>query len=98
MKKLLLICCMLALAGCTTVAQQALTGYEAAAVDAVKATNDRHIGLWTVAACATPYSAAIRNPQIIPALKALCLPNGAEAAPASMFDSVAAPTPATVPK
>lgn len=90
MKKVLLLLALAAMAGCTTVAQQALTGYEASAIQGIKAADDRHIGLWTVAACATPYSAAIRNPQVIPALKALCLPNGADAAPASMFDAVPA--------
>lgn len=70
------------LSGCSTV----MTGYEAAAVKSIKAADDNQIMLWTVAACATPYSAAIRNPQVIPALKALCLPNGTDAAPATMFD------------
>lgn len=86
MKKTILICALMALAGCSTV----MTGYEATAVKAVKAADDNQIMLWTVAACATPYSAAIRNPQVIPALKALCLPNGADAAPATMFDGAPA--------
>lgn len=90
MKKVLLLLAIVALAGCTTVAQQALSGYEASAIQGIKAADDRHIGLWTVAACATPYSAAIRNPQVIPALKALCLPNGVEASPATMFDGAPA--------
>lgn len=89
----------LALAGCTTVAQQALVGAESAAVTSAKAVHDNEIFLWTTAACATPYSAAIRNPSIIPALKALCLPSGAQAAPATMFDGVPSlPSDGSVPK
>ena len=33
-----------------------------------------NIEFWKVNACGTPLSAAIRHPEIIPALRALCLP------------------------
>jgi hypothetical protein len=65
-----------ALAGCTTTAMTAVTGYETAAVKGVQAVNDNAIQVWKTAACATPLSAVLRNPDIIPGLKALCLPGG----------------------
>lgn len=83
MNKIILLA-LVALSGCSTV----MTGYEATAIKSIKSADDNQIMLWTVAACATPYSAAIRNPQVVPALKALCLPNGADAAPATMFDGL----------
>jgi hypothetical protein len=38
----------------------------------VRAAEDENIRVWTADACGTPYSAALRNPQIIPALRDLC--------------------------
>lgn len=80
---------MALLAGCADF-QQALTGYESAAYAGAKASNDNIIQVWKVAACATPFSAAVRNPEIIPALKALCLPAGAGASPITLLDAVPA--------
>lgn len=76
------------LSGCTTVAQQAVTGYEAAALKSIQAADDNAIAVWSTMACATPYSAAIRNAQIVPALKALCLPAGSQSSPATLLDAV----------
>lgn len=90
MKKSTLILCLLALtalSGCAGF-QQALTGYEASAYAGAKASNDNIIQVWKVAACATPFSAAVRNPEIIPALKALCVPAGAAANPSALLDAV----------
>lgn len=74
----------ISLSGCAGV-QQAVHGYGAAAIAGVKTAEDDHIALWTVAACGTPLSAAIRNPQIIPALRALCLPGGAASNPTGLL-------------
>lgn len=91
MKKSLLITALaIALAGCASF-QQAVTGYESAALAGAKASNDNIIAVWSVAACATPFSAAVRNPQIIPVLKALCLPAGAAASPITLLDAVPPP-------
>lgn len=59
------------LAGCASV-QQAINGYAAAAAVSVRAAEDENIRVWTADACGTPYSAALRNPQIIPVLRDLC--------------------------
>ncbi|MES2048836.1 MAG: hypothetical protein V4447_10575 [Pseudomonadota bacterium] len=86
MKKTLLAMAVLGtLCACTTASQQILTGYEASAQKSIEATNDNAIRVWSSLACGTPFSAAIRNPQIIPALKALCLPGGDQSNPASLL-------------
>lgn len=88
MKKIILVAAISsALGGCAGF-QQALTGYESAALVSAKASNDNIIQVWKVAACATPFSAAVRNPEIIPALKALCVPAGAGASPVTLLDAV----------
>lgn len=89
MKKSLLILSLLALSGCASV-QQALNGYESAALVSTRAANDNVIAVWSTTACATPFSAAVRNPQIIPALRALCLPGGASTSPSALLDAVPA--------
>jgi uncharacterized protein YceK len=75
--------------GCTTVSQRAITGYEAAVQKSIEAADDNAIRTWATLACATPYSAAIRNTQIVPALKALCLPAGLGSSPAALPDAIA---------
>lgn len=55
--------------------QQAVNGYEAAGAVAVRAADDNAIQIWSVAGCAFPLSAILRNPGIIPAIKALCTPS-----------------------
>jgi len=63
------------LGGCANV-QQAIDGYSAAAMVSIQAAENTNINLWKANACGTPLSAAIRHPEIIPALKALCIPTG----------------------
>jgi hypothetical protein len=66
-----------------------MTGYESAAATGARAANDNTIAVWSAVACATPVSAALRNPQIIPALKVLCI-QGGETAPISLLDAMQA--------
>lgn len=70
MKRIILLSA-LALSGCGSL-NQAVTAYGAVAVQNAQQTNDTVIQAWKLAACATPVSAAVRNPEIIPALKELC--------------------------
>lgn len=86
MKTIFLSAIMMALAGCASV-QQAVHGYGAAAIVAIRNAEDDNIAIWTANACGTPLSAAIRNPQIVPALQALCLPAGDAASPARLLDA-----------
>lgn len=84
--KLLALAVACALAGCGTF-NQAVTAYSAVAVENARQTNDNLIAGWTITACATPISAALRNPQIIPALRALCMP-AREVAPSFLLDEM----------
>lgn len=84
MKAIILSSIVISLSGCAGV-QQSIHGYGSAAIASIKAAEDDNIALWTVNACGTPLSAAIRNPQIIPALRALCLPGGSAANPAGIL-------------
>ena len=85
MKALILSSIVISLSGCASV-QQAVHGYGAAAIVAIKAAEDDNIAFWKANACGTPLSAAIRHPEIIPALRALCLPGGAAANPVGLLD------------
>ena len=86
MKIIALAVSALAMSGCASV-QQAVHGYGAAAIVAIKAAEDDNIAFWTANACGTPLSAAIRHPEIIPALRALCLPGGMASSPAGLLDA-----------
>jgi uncharacterized lipoprotein YajG len=85
MKKTLIIACAMLLTGCASF-QQALGGYESAAAMSLDASNDNVVKVWRYQACSTPISAVIRNPDIVPAIKALCMPSGA-ASPITLLDA-----------
>jgi hypothetical protein len=95
MKKATVLLIALALSGCASF-QQGVSAFGVAAVDSAKTANDQAIFVWSTAACATPISAALRNPQVIPALKALCMPP-AEATPATLLDSMEAHKRVAIP-
>lgn len=84
---LLLILCIVGLCGCAGF-QQAVSGYESAAIKGIQAAEDNNIHAWTANACGTPISAMIRNPGISPALLALCLPGGKSSDPAAFFNAL----------
>lgn len=78
MKRLLMIATLSAVAmlsaGCASV-QQAVDAYGAATITGARATNDSLIAATKVALCATPVSALVRHPELVPAVRALCLPS-----------------------
>jgi hypothetical protein len=74
---------------------QALRGYESAAYEGIKASDDNTIQVWKAVACGTPYSAILRNPDVIPALTALCNPAGDRSNPANLLN-VAKQQPITI--
>lgn len=90
MKKFLLVAVTMVMAGCASV-QQAVDAYGTTAIASAKHANDSLIVAWSTAACATPVSAALRNPHIIPALKALCVPAASDTPPSSLLDFAARP-------
>ena len=85
MKTILAAILVLSLSACASY-QQAVDGGLSAAAVSLRAAEDTNIHFWTFTACATPLSAAIRNPQIIPALRALCLPGGGQSSPILLLD------------
>lgn len=80
---------VLLLTGCAGF-QQAVAGYQTAVVRGAQAMNDNTIQVWSTAACATPLSAVLRNPQVIPALKVLCLPAASTSDAAALLDHIPA--------
>lgn len=84
-----LLICLVLLTGCASFSQ-AYSGYQQSAIAGLQMANDNVISTWTATACATPLSAVYRNPQVIPALKALCMPGGAAVSPATLLDSISA--------
>ena len=54
----------------------------ATAIRGIQAAEDNNIALWRVNAFGTPLSAIMRHPDIVPALRMLCLPAGAMESPA----------------
>lgn len=75
------------LSGCTTT----MAAYETAATKEIKASDDNLISNYKALFCALPYSAIVRNPEIIPGVKALCLPGGNMTNPADLLPSPSAP-------
>ena len=83
--KIILLATLLAVSGCASYQQAVDGGMTAAAVD-LRAAEDTNIRLLSFNACATPLSAAIRNPQIIPALRELCIPGGGQSSPVMLLN------------
>ena len=86
MKALLYSLLFLSLTGCASQLQVVSAAQSAAAVS-LRAAEDLNLERQVFMLCATPLSAAVRNPQIIPALRVLCLPAGADSSPALLFQS-----------
>jgi hypothetical protein len=76
MKKTLILSILLISSGATGCAsvQQGIDAYGAAVVTGTQAANDTAIAANKIALCATPLSALVRHPEIVPAVRALCLP------------------------
>lgn len=80
MKKIMLLALAGALSGCSAL-NTAVNTYGSVALSNAREANDTAIAMWSTAACATPLSAILRNPQIVPALRVLCLPTDEQAVP-----------------
>jgi len=72
------------LGGCAGYNQAVTAGLSSAGVS-LQTAEDNNIRLWKFNACATPLSAALRNPMIIPGLRALCLPGGVDTSLGSLL-------------
>ena len=78
-------------AGCASVNQAYSAAAASALVDAQGA-EDNALRTLVVGVCATPISAAIRHPEIVPGITALCLPGGNLSSPAVMLGKMQTPT------
>lgn len=76
MRKTLAILTLAALCGGCASVQQAVQAYGSVAVTGTRAANDTLIEAQKVALCGLPLSAVVRHPEIIPAVRALCLAPG----------------------
>ena len=86
--RVLILLLVLAITGCGSL-QPMINGAATVAVTNIKAAEDSNIAFWKLNVCGTPYSAILRHPEIVPAIRALCLPNGDQANPATLLnDSV----------
>lgn len=74
-------------AGCASVNQAYSAAGASALVDAQGA-EDNVLKTLMVGLCATPISAAIRHPEIVPGVTALCLPGGNMSSPAVMLEKI----------
>lgn len=72
MKAAILILC-LPLAGCGSL-NQAIRAYGTTAYEDAKQANDLRVDALKIGLCSTPYSAIQRNPEIKPAILAMCGP------------------------
>lgn len=72
MKRILIIAMLAALTGCAGF-QQAVQAYGGVAVGNAKAANDTLIEAYKVGLCGLPLSAIARHPEIVPAVRSLCL-------------------------
>lgn len=79
------------LSGCAGV-QQAINASEASAVVNLRAAEDNNLKVLVFGICATPYSAIIRHPEIVPGVSALCLPNGNMSNPANLLNPLTVPS------
>ena len=71
--------------------QQAADGLAASALVSSRAAEDANIRIWKFDACGTPLSAVYRHPELIQALRALCMPND-NLNPAYLFEGVLSST------
>lgn len=75
MRKLIILVALATLAGCSSM-QQAVQAYGSVAVGNAKAANDTLIDGYKVGLCGLPLSAIVRHPEIIGAVRSLCLASG----------------------
>lgn len=73
MKKITLTFLCASLAGCGSL-NQAIRAYGTTAYEDAKQANDLRVDALRIGLCSTPYSAIQRNPEIKPAVLAMCGP------------------------
>ena len=90
MKSIFVLIAVFSLAGCASQIQ-AVKGFNSAAAVSLRAAEDVHLEALTFELCATPLSAAIRHPDIVPGLRAICLPGGTDTSPITLLQGSTKP-------
>lgn len=78
------------LSGCAS-QLQATKAMESAAAVSLRAAEDNHLDVLKFELCATPLSAAIRHPEMVPALRELCIPGGVDTSPITLLQGATKP-------
>lgn len=91
MKKSVIVLCLAIaiLPGCAS-QLQAVKAFNASAVVSLKAAEDVNLERLQFEMCATPYSAIIRHPELVPGMAAMCLPGGNLTNPANLLTGIPA--------
>ncbi len=84
---LLIALAALTLSGCASY-QQAINAGETSAAVTLRAAEDNNLRVLVFGICATPYSALILHPEIVPGVGSLCLPNGNFTNPANLLYAI----------
>ena len=87
MKTLLYAALILWLTGCASTIQ-ATKAFNEAAVVSLRAAEDVNLDRLRFEICATPYSALVRHPDLVPGIGAMCLPGGNLTNPASLLKGI----------
>ncbi len=88
--QIMLVMCVLAivnLSGCASV-NQAYSAFGASALVSAQGAEDNVLATLKVGICATPYSAIVRHPEVVPGIEAMCLPGGQATNPAALLTAV----------
>jgi len=88
---------LLSLGGCAS-QLQATKAMETAAAVSLRAAEDNHLDVLKFDLCATPYSALVRHPELVPGVAAICLPNGNFTNPANLLYAIPLSIPAPASK
>jgi hypothetical protein len=88
---LLIALAIVSISGCQSM-NQAYSVFGQNALKDSAGFEDNAIGTWRAAACGTPFSAVVRNPDIQPALGTLCKTNSANTSQSSQSAITAAQT------
>jgi hypothetical protein len=81
------------MAGCAS-QLQAVKAVQESAVVSLRAAEDNNLDRLHFEICATPFSALVRHPELVPGVGALCLPSGVLSNPANLLLGI----PAVIPK
>ena len=89
MRKILILPIVLLATGCAS-QLQAIKAFNTAAAVSLQTAEDINLERLKFELCATPYSAIVRHPALVPGVAAICLPNGNFTNPANLLYAIPA--------